>query len=166
MDTIAAMFNDHPSAAAAIDALVNGGFHTDRISMLVAESDRGHHFKIEAGNKAAQGAIGGGVVGGAVGAIVAGLAATGLILVPGLGLLGVGPVLAALAGLGAGATAGGSLGALVGMGIPEHHAKVMHDQLARGGVLVAIEVSTPEERHAAENTFNAYNASSISRAAA
>jgi hypothetical protein len=59
-------------------------------------------------------------------------------VVPGLGLLAAGPVVAILAGLGAGAAAGGLTGALIGLGIPEHEAKFFNDAIERGGILVGV----------------------------
>jgi len=166
MDTLAAMFNDHASASSAVDALVEAGFPRGAISLLVAETTGVHHFKIETGHKGAEGAIGGGVAGGALGAIAAGLVVTGIIAAPGVGLIAAGPIVAVLAGLGAGATAGSAIGALVGLGIPEHSARVINEQLARGGILVALEVQGQEQRRIAERVLRSNHAVSISRAAA
>jgi uncharacterized membrane protein len=64
--------------------------------------------------------------------------------VPGIGLVAAGPILATLAGLGAGAAAGGLTGALIGLGIPEHEAKFFNEEIERGGILVG--VYTHEDR--------------------
>jgi hypothetical protein len=151
--TVAAVFSTRLDADRAVDDLVAAGFTRGAISLLVAESSRGQHFKVVEGDKAAEGAIGGSVVGGTLGALAAGLVAIGIIVAPGIGLIAAGPLLAALAGLGAGAAAGGLVGGLVGLGIPEHHAKVMDAQITRGGILVAVGTANKDEQHAAEKAF-------------
>jgi hypothetical protein len=88
--------------------------------------------------KAPEGAATGGTIGGVIGAVAAGLVATGVLVVPGLALLAAGPIVATLAGLGAGAAAGGVTGALIGLGIPEHEARFFNEQLEHGGILVGV----------------------------
>ena len=66
-------------------------------------------------------------------------------LLPGIGLVGAGPLAAAFAGAGAGGAAGGLIGALVGAGIPEHRAKVYDASLRAGGILIGVEAKTDEE---------------------
>ena len=52
------------------------------------------------------------------------LAGIGALAIPGIGpLIAAGPIVATLAGVGAGGAVGGIVGALVGMGIPEYEAK-------------------------------------------
>lgn len=86
------------------------------------------------------GALTGGVVGGLVGLI-------GSLLVPGVGPVVVGGVLAStLMGAGIGAATGGLIGALVGMGVPEADAKYFDAGLREGGTLVTVNAGndTPE----------------------
>lgn len=151
--TVTAIFNTRLDADRAVDDLVQAGFSRDAISLLVAESALGQHFKVVEGDKAAAGAIGGGVVGGALGGLAAGLVAIGVIVAPGLGLIAAGPLLAALAGLGAGGAAGGLVGGLVGLGIPEHHAKAMDEKITRGGILIAVGTANKAEQDSAENAL-------------
>lgn len=49
-----------------------------------------------------------------------------------------GPILAALAGVGAGGAVGGIAGALIGMGIPEHAAKRYEVRVKEGGILLSV----------------------------
>ena len=78
------------------------------------------------------GAITGGVIGGLVGLI-------GSLLVPGLGPVVVGGVLAStLLGMGLGAATGGLIGALVGMGVPEEDARYFDAGFREGGTLVTV----------------------------
>lgn len=161
--TLAALYNAQPDASRAVDALIAAGFAPERISMLVAEDARGQHFRIQQGSKAAEGAVGGGVVGGTLGALVAGLVAIGVIVTPGVGLVAAGPLLAALAGAGTGGVAGGLVGGLVGLGIPEHAAKVMEQQVSRGGILIAVDLADADERKLADQVFEQTGATSTSR---
>ena len=161
--TLAALYPSQPDAGRAVDALIAAGFVPERISMLVAEDARGQHFRIQQGSKAAEGAVGGGVVGGTVGALIAGLAAIGVIATPGVGLVAAGPLVAALAGAGTGGVAGGLVGGLVGLGIPEHAAKVMEQQVSRGGILIAVDVANHDELKLAEQVVEQTHAQSTSR---
>jgi hypothetical protein len=59
--------------------------------------------------------------------------------IPGLGpFIAAGPILAALAGAGAGGVLGGLAGALVGMGIPEYEAKRYEGRVKEGGILLSV----------------------------
>jgi hypothetical protein len=63
------------------------------------------------------------------------LAGIGALAIPGLGpFIAAGPIMAALSGAAAGATAGGVV-ALVGLGIPEYEAKAYEERLKTGGYL-------------------------------
>jgi hypothetical protein len=89
---------------------------------------------------ASVGAITGGVIGGLVGLI-------GSLLIPGLGPVVVGGVLAStLMGMGIGAATGGLIGALVGMGVPEEDARYFDAGFREGGTLVTVNAGdrTPE----------------------
>jgi hypothetical protein len=81
---------------------------------------------------AAAGALTGGVIGGLVGLVSS-------LLIPGLGPLVVGGVLAStLMGMGVGAATGGLVGALVGMGVPEEDAKYFDAGLRDGRTLLTV----------------------------
>ena len=63
----------------------------------------------------------------------------GALAIPGLGLfIAAGPIMAALAGIGAGGAVGGITGALIGMGIPEHAAKRYEVRVKEGGILLSV----------------------------
>src|ERR1043166_8389593 len=104
---ITGLFNNRSSASNAVDRLLNAGISRDDISLLMSDATRGREFSFAAASKAPEGAATGASIGGAIGAIAAGLAAVGTIAIPGLGLVAAGPILAALAGAGAGGVAGG-----------------------------------------------------------
>jgi hypothetical protein len=133
---VSGVFKSRAAAERAVDDLIRHGVSQDDISVLMSETTRGREFGVRMASKAPEGAATGATVGGAIGAILAGLVAAGTLVVPGLGLLAAGPVIAVLAGLGAGAAAGGITGALIGLGIPEAEARFYNDAIQKGGILV------------------------------
>jgi hypothetical protein len=135
---VSGIFPSRASAEHAVDELVAAGFSENDVSLLMSDTTRGREFVVHKGTKTPEAAATGATVGGVIGAIAAGLAAVGTLVVPGLSLVAAGPIVAALAGLGAGAAAGGLTGALVGMGIPEHEAKFAHKEIEKGGILVGV----------------------------
>jgi hypothetical protein len=167
--TVVGLFKNQAEAGAAIRDLKAEGFTNEQIGVATQDrSERGEDRTKAAADEdqlgkiaeetatgmaegAAVGALTGGVVGGLVGLI-------GSLLIPGLGPVVVGGVLAStLMGLGIGAATGGLIGALVGMGVPEEDAKYFDARFREGGTLVTVnaESSTPEalailQRHGAD----------------
>lgn len=167
--TVVALFRNRSEAEDSIRDLKQAGFTNEQIG--VATRDRpgskeertGPVTREEEPGKvvedtaegmaegAAVGALTGGVVGGLVGLI-------GSLLIPGLGPIVVGGVLAStLMGMGIGAATGGLIGALVGMGVPEEQAKYFDAGFREGGTLVTVNAgeATPEavailQRHGAD----------------
>jgi hypothetical protein len=137
--TVTGLFRTRGAAAFAVDGLMDAGFSQSDISVLMSDATRGREFAVETGTKAAEGAATGAAAGGALGAIAMGLAAIGSLAVPGLGIMAAGPLVAALAGLGAGGALGGLAGGLIGMGIPEHEAKLFAEEVQKGGILVGVQ---------------------------
>jgi hypothetical protein len=145
---ITGIFRDRGAADRAVDDLQRAGYGMNDISVMMTEDTRTKKFAAEKGTKAPEGAAAGGIVGGAIGAILAAVTATGSIVV--LAATGgaaaplvVGPLAAALAGLGAGAISGGIVGGLIGLGIPEVRAKEYEQRLRDGGILVGVRASMP-----------------------
>jgi hypothetical protein len=135
---VTGIYDSRAAANEAVDHLVRKGFSPADISVVMTETTRGREFGVKESSKAPEGAAAGAAVGGTLGAIIAGLAAVGVIVIPGVGLVAAGPILAALAGAGAGAIAGGAVGAGVGASMPEHELKLYSDELQRGGILVGV----------------------------
>lgn len=149
------LFYDRAEAEDAVEELHQLGYRSDEISVMMSDATHTRDFAEKTGSKAAEGATTGGVIGGALGAILAGVTATGAVLaVAGTGGLAVpivvGPLAAALAGLGAGGLAGGIIGALVGAGIPEHRARDIEKGLNEGGIMVAVAPHVGDESRVAE----------------
>ena len=140
---IMGVFKDRHDADKAVDDLQRLGYGINDISVIMNEGTRLREFEAEKGSKTGEGAAVGAATGGALGAILAGLTATGSIATiaatgGAAAPLVVGPLAAALAGLGVGAAGGGILGGLVGLGIPEVRAKEYQRDLDDGGILVSV----------------------------
>lgn len=135
---VSAVYDNRAAAAHAAEALVGAGFGQADISVLMSDSTQGREFNVAVSSKAPEGATLGATAGGVLGAVTATLVALGDLVIPGISLVAAGPIVAALAGLGAGGAVGGLLGALVGLGIPEHEARLMAERLAQGGILVGV----------------------------
>jgi hypothetical protein len=130
-----------PVRVAADDAFVRlaaMGIARDEMSLIPKQVDHPSGVGIAVATKAAEGAaigmFAGGILCGAIGAIAAG----GAIMIPGLGSVIVGPIVAGLAAAGAGGALGGVLGAVLGVRIPEYEATYLDDAVGIGGVLVAV----------------------------
>jgi hypothetical protein len=157
---VTGIFTARESAEQAVEDLIESGYSRDDISLLMSDTTQGREFAVGKATKAPEGAATGATIGGVLGAIAAGLVAFGTISVPGLALVAAGPVVAALAGLGAGAATGGLAGALIGLGIPEHEAKFYKEEIARGGILVGVYAHDDRVREAKE-TLQAAGAETI-----
>ena len=143
---VTGLFKSKTSAEAAVDAVMKRGFTRDDISVLMSDATRSKEFALQTRSHAADGLGIGSAVGGAVGAVLAAIAAVGTTLfLPGINLVIVGPIAAALAGAGAGGATGGLIGALIGAGIPEYRAKVYDSGIRGGGILIGVEARTDEE---------------------
>lgn len=138
--TVVGLFDSRSRAEAAIRDLKASGFTEDQIG--VAMQDRGEQQDLmdETGSQAAEGAAKGAVSGGVVGGLMGLL---GSLLIPGVGPIVVGGVLAStLAGAGIGAATGGIIGALMGLGVPEEDAQHFDLKLRSGGILVTVDAGS------------------------
>lgn len=148
-DFEAGMYFGRAEAEAAVDRLHALGYDADDISVVMDDKTREKAFANEVGAKTNEGVATGAVAGGILGAIVAGLTATGGVsAIVGTGGIAtplvIGPIAAALAGLGAGGAIGGIVGGFIGLGIGEHRAKQYEQGLREGGILIAVR---PKSEH-------------------
>ncbi len=138
------LFNSETTADSAYQNALDRGYKPEEINVLMSEETKTKYAgsqvaQVETGNKSVQGLAVGGAVGGTVlGAIGAIIAVSSNIVIPGLGLVLIGPLAAGLVGAGAGSIAGGILGALIGAGIPEEQAKVYEDGIKKGGTVILV----------------------------
>ena len=141
---ISAVFQDRYDAIEAHSFVKSMGYADSEINVLMSDTtrkrfDEDPDTKHSANTMGLEGVATGGMIGTAVGATAAAIAAIGTaVLVPGLGIIVAGPILAALAGGGAGAVTGGLIVGLVGLGIPESNAKAYEAALKNGGVVVGV----------------------------
>src|SRR6478609_11049884 len=133
------IYRDRISVDSAVDALRAADFRNTDISVLFPENEGTKDFAVEKQTKAPEGTTTGARSGAVIGGGLGWLAGIGALAIPGLGpLIAAGPIVAALAGAGAGGTVGGVTGALIGMGIPEFEAKRYEGLLKDGRILVSV----------------------------
>jgi hypothetical protein len=153
------MFRDRESADRAYHALMARGYKSDEIYLLMSDETRDKHFAGDIhtkniGNKAMEGAGTGSAIGMTLGAIAAAIAVVGTsIIIPGLGLVIAGPLVAAAAGAGAGGLTGGIIGALVGAGIPQERAVVYERGIREGHVVLGVRVHSSADAEYIENEW-------------
>lgn len=152
-------------AERAVNALVNDGFPSMDVSVLMPDSESTRAFAHRKETKAPEGATAGATAGGIVGGTLGVLVALGSLAIPGVGpLIAAGPLVAGLAGVGAGGAVGGLLGALVGAGIPEYEAKRYAGRVEDGGVLLSVHAVTDGEVLRAKEILRETGADDISTA--
>src|SRR4029453_11734487 len=138
--TIVGSFDSFNEAHQVANDLRAAGFLDSDISIVAnnASGDYSEESRVSAPSDTsatAKGAVTGAVVGGGAGlaASLAGLA------IPGIGpIIAAGPIRATLARAGTGAVAGGLLGGLVDLGVPETDAQYYAESVRRGGALVTV----------------------------
>lgn len=159
-------FRDRESAERAYNALLERGYSQNDINVMMSDETRDKHFKhiehdTKLGNKSAEGGATGAAIGGVTGVILGVLAAAGTLAIPGLGVVLAGPVVAGLAGLGAGGAAGGLIGALVGAGISEDRAKLYEIDLRDGGIVLGTKMRSTEDAAYIEKAWREYRGENI-----
>lgn len=156
--TVAGMFDGPNHAKSALDALKAAGFTPGQISAVTKRERAGWQGTADtnlAGEDAAIGAAAGGVAIG-LGAWLLGLSA---LTIPVVGeVVGLGMLWFALAGIGTGVVAGGLVGALVGQGLPEEHARAYEEQVRQGGLLVTIHASDDDQARQAREILDRFGA--------
>lgn len=154
------MFSNRESAESAYNTLHERGYSKDEINLIMSKETRKKDYdeneseQTEIGTKAAEHAGKGSAIGGTVGAIVGVIAAIGTsVVIPGLGILVAGPLVAGLVGAGAGGAAGGLIGALVGSGIPEARAKLYESGIKEGNVVITVTPKNEDDARFLENNW-------------
>jgi hypothetical protein len=166
---VTAVFRDREHAQEAYDWLLNRGYTSNDINILMSDATRSRYYvsgkkgsRMAAKSDVAEGAAVGGAVGTAVGAtLAAAVAVAGGLAIPGVGLFLAGPAVAALAGGGAGAVTGGVIGALVGLGIPEPNAKAYEEALRDGGVVLGVVPHSSKDATAIKQYFEKHQGESV-----
>ena len=160
-----AIYSTRNGAEQAANTLVNAGFSSADISVLLPENLGTREIGTEKATKAPEGATAGAGTGALLGGALGLLAGIGALAIPGVGpLTAAGPTMATLAGIGAGGVVGGLTGALVGLGIPEYEAKRYEGMIQKGGILLSVHCGTSDEIKRAKQLLEATNGEDISSA--
>lgn len=135
---IVGVYDDRLAAERAVDALEQAGFREEHIGFAIrgAGEVRGGMITDTTGTKDGKGALTGAITGGMLGGI---MAAAISLLIPGVGPVVAGGVLAAFfGGAIAGTAVGGIFGALTGLGISEDEARFYEREFTEGRAIVAV----------------------------
>jgi hypothetical protein len=165
---LTAVFRDRTQANRVYTWLRDRGYTSDEINVLMSDQTRNAYHDADeedmlaSGSHAAEGMATGGAIGTAVGATLAAIAAIGTqVLIPGLGIVVAGPILAAFAGAGAGAVAGGLIGGLIGLGIPESNARAYEEALRDGGVVIGVHPHAGDEIDRVRDYFEKHQGENV-----
>ncbi|HEX3742940.1 MAG TPA: DUF3341 domain-containing protein [Bryobacteraceae bacterium] len=161
-----AILRDRPHADAGVKALVDNGFREEDISVLMAETGGSKDLAHEKHSKAPEGVA----LGALVGLLLVGtfglLLGLGRIAVPALaGYAANGPIMCALAGVGAGGVVGGFIGMLFGLGVPEFEAKRYAGLIKEGRALLSVHCERPHAVKRAKNVLKSVGGQHVAAAA-
>jgi hypothetical protein len=149
-------------AERAVDTLMNAGYASSAISVLLPDNESTRAFAHHKDTKAPEGTTAGVTTGGVIGGALGVLAGIGALAIPGVGpLIAAGPIVAGLAGLGVGGAVGGFVGALIGMGIPEYEAKRYEGRVKDGGTLLSVHCDTSDQVKRAKELLQSSGAQDI-----
>lgn len=136
-NTAVGVFADLTHAEYAVEELRGAGFSPEQIGFLTPDAPKGPEGDVvEHGTMAKEGAAVGAVAGVAAGAVLGAVLSN--FVLPGVGPVLVGGLLAGALGATAGAAGGSVLGALVGMNIPEEEARHYEREFHSGRTLVTV----------------------------
>ncbi|MEO5926392.1 MAG: quinol:electron acceptor oxidoreductase subunit ActD [Bryobacteraceae bacterium] len=158
-----AIFRTRDQVERAVEALRMNGYRAEDISVLLPENVGNKEMGTEKGTKTLEGAATGGATGAVAVGVLGWLVGIGSLAIPGVGpFIAAGPIMAALAGMGAGAVLGGAAGALVGVGIPEYEAKRYEGLVRQGGILMSVHCDDSEWTSRAKKLLEQLGAEDIS----
>src|SRR3982750_757859 len=159
------IYRDRQHVEEAVDTLLDNGFRSEDISVLLSDNVGTKDFATEKNTQAPEGATTGATSGAVVGGTLGLLAGIGALAIPGVGpFIAAGPIMGALAGVGAGGAVGGLVGALVGMGIPEYEAKRYEGSVKDGGILLSVHCDDSDWTDRAKKILEQTGAHDISSA--
>jgi hypothetical protein len=160
------IYPDRTTVADATNALIKARYRPTDISVLSPDNQGSKDFGHEKHNKALQGAATGAAVAAVIGAALAWYISIQTVTIAGLAALTpAGPVVAALAGAGAGGALGWIAGLLAGLTLSEYVAKRYAGRIRRGGILLSVHCDSAEWCDRAKKTLKDSGARNISSAA-
>jgi hypothetical protein len=143
--SVFAIYNNREEIERTVDALRANGFRATDVSVLWPENVGTKDLAHERHTKAPEGAAAGASTGALIGGTLGWLAGIGALAIPGVGpFIAAGPIIAALAGAGAGGAVAGITGALIGYGVPEYEAKRYEGRVRKGGLLLSVHADNRE----------------------
>jgi hypothetical protein len=158
---VTGLFKDRESVERAYQSVARRGYDTGEINVLMSDTTRRRYFSgdrqsdAELGSKAAEGGELGGPIGGTIGTLIPVIVAAGVLALPGLGLIAIGPLAVALAGAGAAGLTLGLIAALSDWGIPEERAQQYEAGIREGGILMGIRPRSDEDARYFEEQWKA-----------
>jgi hypothetical protein len=163
--SVMGIYPDRTTVSDAIDVLHKAGYRATDISVLSSDNQGSKDFGHEKHTRAGVGAATGAAVGAVVGAALAWFVSTQTLTIAGLGpLVAAGPVVAALAGAGAGGALGWIVGLLAGLPMSEYVARRYAGRIRRGGILLSVHCDSQEWCDRAKKTLKDTGARDISSA--
>jgi hypothetical protein len=164
--SVMGLYSDRIRVSEALNVLNKSGYRAADISVLASDNQGSKDFAHVKHNKALQAAAIGAAAGALLGAALAWYISTQPVTVTDLGpLVAAGPVLAAIAGAGAGGLLGWLVGFIAGMGMTEYVAKRFAGRILHGGILLSVHCDTPEWCDRARKALKDTGARDISSAA-
>src|SRR5579872_7633146 len=153
--SVMGIYTDRTTVSDAINVLRKAGYRTTDISVLASDNQGSKDFAHEKRTKALKGAAIGAAAGAVIGVVLAWfLSIQSSVIIAGLGpLVAAGPVLAALAGAGAGGALGWTAGLLAGLRGTEYVATRYAGRIRCGGILVSVHCDSQEWCDRAKNTL-------------
>jgi hypothetical protein len=152
--SVMGIYPDRTTVADAINVLHKEGYRATDISVLSADNQGTKDFALEKHSKAPEGAATGAAVGAVFGAILAWSISVQPATIAGLTpLLLAGPLLAVMAGAGAGGALGFIAGMLAGLRHTEYVARRYAGRVRHGGILLSVHCDSTEWRDKATKTL-------------
>ncbi len=163
--SVIGIYPDRTTVSDALNVLHKAGYRQTDISVMSSDNqgskDFAHVKRTKALEGAAAGTAAGAVLGAALGWFVAAQHLTIAALSP---LVAAGPLLAAIAGAGAGGSIGWITGLLAGMRWTEYVARRYAGRVRSGGILLSVHCDSPEWSQRAKKTLQDTGARNISAA--
>lgn len=146
--------NSLQGAERIVSELKLAHFSNNDISVLFPDKGSSRDFAHEMSTKAPEGIVAGAGTGGIIGGALGWIAGIGALTIPGVGpFIAAGPIMAALSGAAIGASVGGVLVGLIGMGIPEIEAKRYEGKVKAGNILISVHTEDSKEITRAREIF-------------
>lgn len=159
------IYRTREDAEGGVSALCGAGFRPADISALYAEKPGSKDLAHEKSTKLPEGATAGVVSGALLAGALGWLVGAGALAIPGIGpLMAAGPIVAALAGAGAGAVTGGLAGAMLSLGVPEYEAKRFEGRIREGEILLSVHCDNDYWIRSAKNILEYTGATDVASA--